>query len=209
MGRGLLGCLGVLAIVVILAIVVGGWGAGQYNGLVKNQEAVNSAWAQVQNVYQRRADLIPNLVETVKGVANFEKETYTAVTEARAKVGQIKLSAEVLNDPQAFRRLEAAQGQLSSALSRLLAVAENYPQLKANQNFLELQSQLEGTENRITVERRRFNEVAQGYNTQLRSVPTNFIAAIFHFKERPYFEAAPGAETAPRVNFGGTGGEGR
>ena len=201
MKKGLIGCLAVVVVLVFVGLAVGGWVAGQYNGLVRGQEEVKSAWAQVENVYQRRFDLIPNLVETVKGVANFEKETYTAVTEARAKVGQINLSAEILNDPQAFQRLSAMQGELTSALSRLFAVAENYPELKANQNFLELQSQLEGSENRIAVERRRFNEVAQGYNTRLRSFPANLIAGVFGFKERPYFEALPGAETAPQVKF--------
>ncbi len=201
MKKGLIGCLAVVAVLIFIGLAVGGWVAGQYNGLVRGQEEVKSAWAQVENVYQRRADLIPNLVETVKGVAAFEKETYTAVTEARAKVGQVNLSAEVLNDPQAFQKLNAAQGALSSALSRLFAVAENYPELKANQNFLELQSQLEGTENRITVERRRFNEVAQSFNTRLKSFPANLIAGMLGFKERPYFEAVSGAETAPAVKF--------
>lgn len=201
MKKGLIGCLAVVAVLIFIVVVAGGWGVGQYNGLVRGQEEVKSAWAQVENVYQRRTDLIPNLVETVKGVATFEKETYTAVTEARAKVGQVNLSAEVLNDPQAFQKLNAAQGALSSALSRLFAVAENYPELKANQNFLELQSQLEGTENRITVERRRFNEVAQSFNTRLKSFPANLIAGMLGFKERPYFEAVSGAETAPAVKF--------
>src|SRR5262245_47048152 len=135
MNKGFLGCLGVLAVVALVAVIAFGWGTGQYNGLVKSQEQVNAAWSQVENVYQRRFDLIPNLVETVKGAADFERETYTAVTEARSKVGQIKMSADLLNDPEAFKRFEAAQGQLTSALSRLMVVAENYPQLKANQNF--------------------------------------------------------------------------
>ena len=201
MSKTLVGCLVVGAIVVVAAVVIGAWVMGQYNGLVRDREGVNEAWAQVQNVYQRRMDLIPNLVETVKGVANFEKETYTQVAEARAQAGQVRLSADVLNDPQAFQRLEAAQGQLSSALSRLLAVAENYPQLRANESFLNLQSQLEGTENRIAVERRKFNEVARGYNTRLRTFPTNMIAGMLGFTERPYFQAAEGAETAPKVQF--------
>ncbi|MFN0149710.1 MAG: LemA family protein [bacterium] len=201
MKKGMIGCLGVGAALLVLVFLIAGWVMGQYNGLVRAREEVSAAWAQVENVYQRRLDLIPNLVETVKGVAEFEKETYTAVTEARAKVGQITVTPEVLNDPDAFRKLEAAQSQLSSALSRLLAVAENYPQLKANQNFLELQSQLEGTENRITVERQRFNDAARGYNTRIKTAPTNFIANIFGFRERPYFEAAPGAATAPKVEF--------
>jgi LemA protein len=193
--------LGCLVVLVILVLIFGGWAMGQYNGLVKSREAVNTAWSQVENVYQRRADLIPNLVATVKGVADFEKSTYTAVAEARAAAGQMKVGADVLNDPAAFEKFQQAQGALSSALSRLFAVAENYPQLKANQNFLDLQSQLEGTENRIAVERKRFNEVAQGYNTQLKTFPTNLIAGFLGFKERPYFTATPGAEKAPEVKF--------
>ncbi len=201
MKKGMIGCLGVGGALAVIVFLIAGWGMGQYNGLVRSREEVSAAWAQVENVYQRRLDLIPNLVETVKGVAEFEKETYTAVTEARAKVGQITITPEVLNDPAAFRKLEAAQSQLSSALSRLLAVAENYPQLKANQNFLELQSQLEGTENRIAVERQRFNDAARGYNTRIKTAPTNLIANVFGFRERPYFEAAAGAATAPKVEF--------
>jgi LemA protein len=192
------GCLAIVAIAAVIAIV---WGVSQYNGLVKSQEAVNGAWSQVENVYQRRMDLIPNLVATVKGVANFEKETYIAVAEARSKAGQITISEEVLNNPELFKRFEQSQAQLSSALSRLLAVAENYPQLKANQNFLELQSQLEGTENRIAVERRRFNEIVQQYNTKVRTVPTSLIAGMLGFQQRPYFAAEPGAATAPKVEF--------
>ena len=197
MGKAV-GCLAIVAIVAVIAIF---WGVSQYNGLVQSQEAVNAAWSQVENVYQRRMDLIPNLVATVKGVANFEKETYIAVAEARSKAGQITISKEILNDPETFRKFEQSQGQLSSALSRLLAVAENYPQLKANQNFLELQSQLEGTENRIAVERRRFNEIAQAYNTKVRTFPTSFLAKMFGFQQRPYFQAAPEAQTAPKVEF--------
>jgi LemA protein len=197
MGKAV-GCLAIVAIVAVIAIF---WGVSQYNGLVKSQESVTAAWSQVENVYQRRMDLIPNLVATVKGVANFEKETYIAVAEARSKAGQITISKDVLNDPETFRKFEQSQGQLSSALSRLLAVAENYPQLKANQNFLELQSQLEGTENRIAVERRRFNEVAQAYNTKVRTFPTALIARVFGFQQRPYFQAAPEAQTAPKVEF--------
>lgn len=193
--------LGCLVVLVILAVIIGGWASGQYNSLVKSREAVNTSWAQVENVYQRRMDLIPNLVATVKGVAEFEKSTYTAVAEARAQAGQMKITADVLEDPAAFEKFQQTQGQLSSALSRLFAVAENYPQLKANQNFLDLQSQLEGTENRIAVERRRFNEVAQGYNTQLKTFPTNLIAGFMGFKERPYFSATPGADKAPEVKF--------
>jgi LemA protein len=191
----------VLLALVGLIVIVGGWLSGQYNGLVTAQEGVNQAWAQVENVYQRRADLIPNLVETVKGAAAFEKDTFTEVAEARARVGSLQVTPEMLKDPQALKNFEAAQGQLTSALSRLLAVAENYPQLKANQNFLDLQSQLEGTENRIAVERRTFNQVAQGYNTKIRVFPTSIIAGMFGFTPRAYFEAAPGSEKAPAVKF--------
>lgn len=193
----LVGCGGLLLVVV----VVGAFLASSYNGLVKADESVKTAWSQVENVYQRRADLIPNLVATVKGVANFEKETYTAVTEARSRVGQIKVTPDMLSDPNALAQFQRAQGDLGSALSRLLVVAENYPQLKANQNFLELQSQLEGTENRIAVERRRFNEVAQGFNTMVRSFPRNIVASIFGFKPKAYFESAQGADKAPQVEF--------
>lgn len=191
----------VLLVLVGLFVLVGGWFSGQYNSLVTSQEGVNQAWAQVENVYQRRADLIPNLVETVKGAAAFEQETFTAVAEARARVGSIQLTPEMLKDPEALKNFEAAQGQMTSALSRLLAVAENYPQLKANQNFLDLQSQLEGTENRITVERRTFNQVAQTYNTKTRIFPTSLLAGMFGFSPRPYFAAAPGSDKAPAVKF--------
>ena len=201
MKKFLFGCGGLVVVVLGLALVAGLFVAANYNGLVRGEESVKSAWSQVENVYQRRLDLIPNLVATVKGVANFEKETYTAVTEARAKVGQIRVTPEMLNDPNAFAKFQSAQGELGSALSRLLVVAENYPQLKANQNFLDLQSQLESTENRIAVERRRYNEVAQGYNTSVRSFPRNFVAGLFGFKSKAYFEAATGAEKAPEVKF--------
>jgi LemA protein len=196
-----MGCIAVAGGLLLLALIFVGWGTGQYNGLVQSRESVNTAWSQVENVYQRRLDLIPNLVETVKGVANFERETYTAVTEARSRAGSMRISAEDLDNPEAVRRFEEAQGQLTGALSRLFAVAENYPQLKANQNFLELQSQLEGTENRITVERGRFNEVARDYNTRVQTVPTSLIAGLFGFRPRAYFEAVPGAEQAPPVRF--------
>jgi LemA protein len=188
-------------IVLIVVVVLGIFFVSQYNALVNSQEQVNSAWAQVQNVYQRRMDLIPNLVETVKGVAKFEKETYIAVAEARAKAGQIQITPEMLNDPEKFRQFEQAQATLTSSLARLLAVAEAYPQLKANQNFLNLQEQLEGTENRIAVERRRFNEVVQAYNTKIRRFPTSLVAGMFGFQQRPYFAAAPEAERAPKVQF--------
>jgi LemA protein len=193
--------IGCIIALVVVGLILAVWGIGQYNGMVQSREAVNTAWSQVENVYQRRMDLIPNLVATVKGVAAFEKETYTAVAEARAKAGQVTLSPEMLNDPSAFRKFEESQAVLGSALSRLLAVAENYPQLKANQNFLELQSQLEGTENRIAVERRNFNQVAQGYNTKIKSFPASLLAGMFGFRERPYFTATAGAEKAPEVKF--------
>ena len=190
----------VLAVVLLLA---GFGGCSSYNRLVALDESVSSAWAQVGNVYQRRADLIPNLVETVKGAADFEKSTLTQVVEARAKATQIQMevSSEVLNNPQAFERFQAAQGELSGALARLLVAVERYPELKANENFLALQSQLEGTENRIAVERRNFNETAQTYNAQIRRIPARFIAAIAGFEKRPYFQAEPGAEKAPAVKF--------
>ena len=201
MSRGLVGCL--VAIVVIV-LIVGVWLAGTYNTLVAQSQAVDAQWAQVENVYQRRADLIPNLVETVKGVANFEKSTYTAVAEARAKVGEVNVNTTSLpTDPTAFAKFQAAQDGLTSALSRLLAVVENYPQLKANENFLQLQSQLEGTENRIAVERMRYNQVAQTFNTTRQSFPTVLVAGIFgeQFKPKEYFKAQPGAQTAPQVKF--------
>ncbi|HVQ34670.1 MAG TPA: LemA family protein [Candidatus Bathyarchaeia archaeon] len=198
--KGRVGCI----VLVVIALIAGGallWGIGVNNALVKKQVTVDGAWSNVENVYQRRADLIPNLVETVKGVANFEKSTLTAVVEARAKATQIVLSPEMVNDPAMFRRFQAAQGELSSALARLLAVAENYPELKANQNFLELQSQLEGTENRIAVERRRFNETVQDYNTAVRVFPASLVASMRGFTPKAFFEADPGAEKAPTVKF--------
>jgi LemA protein len=195
------GCIVAVAVVLLLALIVGGWVSGQYNGLVASRENVNEAWSQVENVYQRRLDLIPNLVETVKGVANFEQETYTAVAEARSQAGQMRINPDDLDNPEVMRRFEQSQGQLTSALSRLFAVAENYPQLKANQNFLELQSQLEGSENRIAVERRNFNTTAREYNTRVSSVPTNMIAGLFGFRPRPYFESSEGADRAPQVKF--------
>lgn len=201
MKKGLLIALGILAVVVIIVISIVGWGVKKYNSFIALNEGVNQGWSQVENVYQRRADLIPNLVATVKGVANFEKETYTAVTEARAKVGQIKLSSAQLSDPQAFQNFQKAQDGLGSALSRLLVVSENYPQLKANENFLNLQAQLEGTENRITVERQKFNQVVQAYNTSIKVFPAAVIANFGGFKEKQYFKAQEGAEQVPKVQF--------
>jgi LemA protein len=199
-----LGCLIAGAVVLVLLLIVGGWAVGSYNGLVASREAVSSQWSQVENVYQRRADLVPNLVATVKGAANFEQQTLTQVVEARSRVGQVtaQAPAEILNNPQKFQQFQQAQDQLSSALSRLLVVVERYPELKAVQGFLDLMNQLEGTENRIAVERRRFNEVAQEYNTRRQRFPTALIANLMGFQPRPYFQAQPGAETAPRVDFG-------
>lgn len=197
MNKGLIITLAVIG-VIVLGIM---WGVGKFNGIVKLDEGVNEGWAQVQNQYQRRMDLIPNLVATVQGAANFEKSTLTAVIEARAKATQVTLSPQLLNDPQAFQKFEQSQGQLSSALSRLLVTVEQYPNLKANENFLALQSQLEGTENRITVERRRFNELVNAYNAHIRTVPTNIIASFGGFQQKQYFQAQAGAETAPKVQF--------
>lgn len=196
----LIGC-SIGAAILLIALILVFWAVSKYNSLVALNEEVNKSWSQVENQYQRRYDLIPNLVETVKGVASFEKETYTAVTEARAKVGQIQLTPQILEDSKAFERFQAAQDNLSSALSRLLVVAENYPQLKANENFLQLQAQLEGTENRIFVERRRYNESVRNFNTTIKRFPTNIMAGIFGFREKAYFTAATGAEEAPKVKF--------
>lgn len=202
MNKFAIGCGGVVLIVLFVLLMVALWIGGRYNGLVRSQQAVDGQWAQVQNVYQRRADLIPNLVNTVSGAANFEKSTLTEITNARASVGQVKIDPnKAPTDPAQLAEFQRAQGQLSSALSRLLVVVERYPELKANQNFLTLQAQLEGTENRISVERNKFNEVVQSYNTQVRSFPTNFIAGMFGFAPRPFFQAQPGAERAPTVNF--------
>lgn len=189
--------LGIIAGVVILLYVMFG---NTYNNMVKKDESVQNAWAQVQNVYQRRMDLIPNLVETVKGYANFEKETLTGVVEARAKATSVNISPENLS-PDAVKKFQQAQDGLSSALGRLMVVVEKYPELKANQNFLELQSQLEGTENRITTERQRFNDVVKEYNQYIRSFPQNFLAGPYGFEKKGYFEAKAGAEDAPQVKF--------
>lgn len=191
----------ILIIVVVLLLLLVGKVVGIYNNLVAQEEKVNQAWAQVSNQYQRRADLIPNLVETVKGYAKHERETLEAVIQARANATNLTVTPEVLNNPQAFAKFQQVQGEISSALARLMAVVENYPNLKANENFLSLQAQLEGTENRITVERMRFNETVQEYNTRIRRFPTNIIAGIFGFSKKQYFEAQAGAEVAPQVKF--------
>lgn len=190
-------------VVLALLLLVGFGGCGSYNTLVSMEENVEAAWSQVENVYQRRADLIPNLVNTVKGAADFEQETLTAVIEARAKATSVtaEISPETLNDPQALQRFQAAQGELSGALSRLMVTVERYPDIKANQNFLSLQSQLEGTENRIAVERRKFNEAAQTYNSKVRRFPTKIIASLAGFDRKPYFEADAGADQVPTVEF--------
>ncbi|MBI9105851.1 MAG: LemA family protein [Spirochaetales bacterium] len=191
-----------IAIVVILILIIYGSLTGTYNKMVMMDEGVKASWSQVENVYQRRYDLIPNLVETVKGYAAQEKDTFTAVTEARASAGGVmKISDEVLQDPAAFERFQKAQSELSSALQRLLVVTENYPDLKSNQNFLALQDQLEGTENRIAVERKRFNEQVKVYNTYIKQFPRMIIANMAGFNARPYFEASEGASTAPKVEF--------
>ena len=194
---------GIGILIVVAAVVIGAimWGTGIYNNLVGLEEGVTGSWSQVENQYQRRADLIPNLVNTVKGVADFEKETYTAVTEARAKVNQINMSPEMLSDPNAFAQFQSAQDGLGSALSRLLVTVENYPQLKANENFMQLQAQLEGTENRISVERKKFNEVVQNYNTTVRRFPASIIAGFTGFAQKQYFTAVAGSDQAPKVEF--------
>src|SRR6187551_3595701 len=203
MNKFALGCGGLIAILLIVVVVAAVALAGSYNRLVPLQQAVDQSWAQVQNVYQRRADLIPNLVSTVAGAANFEKSTLTEVTNARASVGQVKLDpSKAPTDAAELEKFQQAQGQLSNALSRLLVVSENYPQLKATEAFQNLQAQLEGTENRISVERNNFNAAVQEYNTALGRFPTNMLNKMFGFKERPFFNAQPGSERAPSVNFG-------
>ncbi len=185
--------LGVLAIIVL-------WGIGRYNAMVSAEENVETAWSQVENQYQRRSDLIPNLVETVKGYAAHESETLEGVMAARARATQVVIDPANATAEQ-MASYQAAQGELTQALGRLMAVAEAYPNLKANENFMNLQSQLEGTENRITVARNNFNEVARAYNTMIRRFPTNIIASVFGFEKKPYFEAQDGAEVAPQVKF--------
>ncbi len=185
--------------ILVLFLVISG--VSSYNALVKQSEAVDQAWSQVENVYQRRSDLIPNLVETVKGASNFEQETLTQVIEARARASQITVTPEMLSDPQALQRFDAAQGALSSALSRLLVTVEQYPELKANANYLALQDELAGTENRIAVERMRFTETVRSYNVAVKRFPTRMFAGMFGFTPRAYFEAREGAEEAPTVNF--------
>src|SRR5215213_3541200 len=203
------GALGCIAAVVVGLLIVGAWYVSVRNSLVGLDEAVNRQWAQVESQYQRRFDLIPNLVRTVQGAANFEKSTLIEVVNARARVGQVQgapaggppTASNLPNDPNAMAQFAAAQQGLSSALSRLLVVVERYPDLKSNQNFLELQSQLEGTENRIAVERNRFNSAAQGYNTAVRRFPASMVASMSGFKQKAYFRGAAGSSQAPQVDF--------
>ena len=190
----------VIVIVAIFILIMYSWFKNSYNSFVTGDETVTKQWAQVENVYQRRLDLIPNLVRTVQGYANFEKSTLTQVIEARAKATAVNISPQNLNEAS-LKQFQAAQGNLSSALARLMVVVERYPDLKANQNFLELQAQLEGTENRIAVERRNFNEVSQNYNVSIRRFPNNILANMFGFKEKTYFKAEEAAEKAPKVEF--------
>lgn len=201
MSKGMkIGC-GVGVALIIIVVMFFSWVMGIYNNLVTLDEHVTQSWSQVENQYQRRADLIPNLVNTVKGVADFEKETFTQVTEARSRVNQINVSSDMLNNPQAFQQFQAAQDKLGGALSRLLVTVEKYPELKANENFLQLQAQLEGTENRISVERRKFNQSVQGYNTIIRRFPANIVANFTGFNEKQYFKSAEGSDVAPKVEF--------
>ena len=193
------GTITIIAIVaVILACLL--WFKGAYNGMVTAEEGVSAAWSQVENVYQRRADLVPNLVATVKGYAAHESSTLEGVVEARSKATQVTVNSEDLS-PEALAKFNKAQGDLTNALGRLLMITENYPELKASQNFSELQAQLEGTENRITTERMKFNEAAKAYNTRIRKFPDNIVASMFGFEKKGYFEAAAGAEQAPVVEF--------
>jgi LemA protein len=190
-----------LIIFIPLVLLLGLWAMSVNNSLVGSREEVRKAWANVESQYQRRADLIPNLVNTVKGAANFEQETLTAVVEARSKATSIQINADDLDDPATMQRFQAAQGELTGALSRLLVAVEAYPELKANANFRDLQVQLEGTENRIATERIRYNEVVSGYNTQVQKFPTSMMAGILGFNASAYFEADEGTEKAPSVNF--------
>lgn len=202
MNKGAVTGLGCLGIIIIIIIIIGGMAYSSYNGLVTEQQNVESKWSQVEADYQRRTDLIPNLVATVKGYAAHERETLEAVVAARSQAANVKLSPEMLNNPAEFQKFQQAQQGLSSALSRLMVVVERYPDLKANQNFLSLQDQLEGTENRIKVARDRFIVAAQSYNTKVMQFPGNIFARMFGFQKKAYFQSAPGSEKAPTVDFG-------
>jgi LemA protein len=201
MTKGMITGLGCLAIIIIAVIIIGVSALGTYNGLVASQQNVESKWAQVENVYQRRADLIPSLVATVKGYAAHESQTLEAVTASRSQVGSMRVTPDILNNQAEFQKFQQAQAGLSSALSRLMVVVERYPDLKANQNFLELQSQLEGTENRIAVERMRFTEAAKTYNTKVMQFPGMIFARMFGFQKKAYFQSTAGSEKAPTVDF--------
>ena len=201
MKKGWIIALSITGVILFGILMVIMTGIGSYNKFVTLNEDVNTKWGQVQTDYQRRTDLIPNLVSTVKGYAKFEQTVLTDVTEARSKVGSLQVTKEVLNDPAAFQRFQQAQGQLGGALSRLLATVENYPNLKASEGFLQLQAQLEGTENRIKISRVKFNESVQVYNTTIKRFPAVIIANLTGFREKQYFQAAPGAENAPKVDF--------
>ena len=202
MSKGIKTLLIVVAVVAVIGFGLYQFFGGNYNTMVAMDEEVMSQWGQVENVYQRRLDLIPNLVETVKGYAKHESKVFTDIAEARSKAGGVmKVSDEVLNNPESFKKFQQAQGELSSALQRLLVVTENYPDLKANANFMALQDQLEGTENRITVERKRFNDVVKIYNTFIRQFPRSIIANMNGFRAKQYFEATEGADKAPQVSF--------
>ena len=207
---GKLGLVGCLVVLILAVLIIGGWFIGVRNHLVDLDQAVQAQWAQVENDYQRRYDLIPNLVRTVQGAANFEKSTLEAVVNARARVGQVAMpnaggppgtQSNTPNDPQALAQFEAAQQGLSNALSRLLVVVERYPDLKSNQNFLQLQSELEGTENRIAVERKRYNDKAQEFNSAVLHFPANIVANFSGFKPKAYFKGVAGSSTPPEVNF--------
>ena len=187
-------------IVIVVIVLIAIWGITSYNGMVKMDESVSTAWSNVENQYQRRSDLIPNLVNTVKGYASHKKEPFQAVVDARSKATQMQISADDLT-PEKMQAYQKAQGEVGSALSRLLAITEAYPDLKANENFKELQAQLEGTENRINVARKNFNDAAQAYNTSIRRFPKSIFASVFGFEKRTYFEAAEGTEKAPEVKF--------
>ena len=202
MSKGLKTGLIILGIIVLIIFSLYGCVSGAYNSMVTADENVKAAWSQVENVYQRRFDLIPNLVNTVKGYANHEEKVFTEIAEMRSRAGGvINVSDEVLNDPESFEKFQKVQSDLGGALQRLLAVAENYPELKVNENFRDLQSQLEGTENRIAVERKRFNEAVQTYNMLVRRFPQAFLANMFGFREKTYFKADEQAATAPKVEF--------
>jgi LemA protein len=200
MKKGCLVSIVVVAFIALVVLVIGLWASRAYNGMVTMQESVTSQWGNVETAYQRRSDLIPNFVNTVKGAANFEQTTLTQVIEARSKATSVTIDPTKMT-AENMQQFQAAQGQVSSALSRLMVVVEQYPELKATQNFRDLQVELEGTENRISVERKKFNDVALTYNTYIRRFPQNFLAGMFSFQAKPYFEAEKGAEKAPSVQF--------